>query len=83
MHTRRESKMSAQGNTCTELIADALSLSNGIYQHAKQKTGFTLPQKKKKRGHIQSTMKNLRDSCGIGWECEDGVSRLNSHLLSL
>lgn len=48
MHTRRESKMSAQGNTCTELIADALSLSNGIYQHAKQKTGFTLPLKKKK-----------------------------------
>jgi len=77
MHTRRESKMSAQGNACTELIADAESLSNVIHQQRKIENEFYVATHRKSC-RIQSTMKFLRDSYGNEWQCEDGVSRLNS-----
>lgn len=77
MHTRRESKMSAQGNACTELIADAESLSNIIHQQCKIQNEFYVATHRKSC-RIQSTMKFLRDSYGNEQQCEDGVSRPNS-----
>lgn len=55
--------MSAQGNACTELIADAESLSNVIHQQRKIENEFYVATHRKSC-RIQSTMKFLRDSYG-------------------